>query len=105
MFFLQSTSIYVNAPILNYDVLASYSHVNPTMVHTLTGLALPIFIIMYRIAGLIRKKRDRATQSLREGTSWRYDELVDLVSEAENIQQDLDTEKRLIDEIIESELA
>lgn len=58
---------------------------------------------MYRIAGLIRKKRDRATQSLREGTSWRYDELVDLVSEAENIQQDLDNEKRLIDEIIESE--
>jgi transcriptional activator protein UGA3 len=57
---------------------------------------------MYRIASLIRKKRERASLSARKGNSWNYDELVDLVSEAEKIQQDLDTEKRLIDEVIES---
>lgn len=73
------------------------------MVHTLTGLSLPIFITMYRIAGLIRKKRDRASQSLREGIAWSYEDLADLVREAEKIQQDLDNEKRLIDEVIESE--
>ena len=75
------------------------------MVHTLTGLSLPIFITMYRIAGLIRKKRDRASQSLREGTAWSMDELTGLVREAEKIQQDLDNEKRLIDEVIESEFS
>jgi hypothetical protein len=64
---------------------------------------LPIFILMYRIAGLIRKKRDRASQSLRDGIAWNYDELVALVNEAEKIQQDLDNEKRLIDDVIESE--
>lgn len=58
---------------------------------------------MYRIAGLIRKKRERASASARKGNAWNYDELVDVVSEAEKIQQDLDTEKRLIDEVIESE--
>ncbi|KAJ9115427.1 hypothetical protein QFC22_005184 [Naganishia vaughanmartiniae] len=96
-----STSIYVNEPILNQEALKSYFRQQPTVINTLTGLAWPIFTTMYRIAGLIRKKRERATASAREGNAWRYDELVDLVSEAEKIQQDLDTEKRLIDEVIE----
>ncbi|KAJ9094982.1 hypothetical protein QFC21_005775 [Naganishia friedmannii] len=98
-----STSIYVNEPILDQAALQSYFRQQPTVINTLTGLAWPVFTTMYRIAGLIRKKRERASASARKGNAWNYDELVDLVSEAEKIQQDLDTEKRLIDEVIESE--
>ncbi|KAJ9102980.1 hypothetical protein QFC19_004537 [Naganishia cerealis] len=97
-----STSIYVNAPVLDQDALQSYFRLKPTVINTLTGLAWPIFTTMYRVAGLIRKKRNRASQSVQDGTTWRYDELMDLVSEAEKIQQDLDSEKRLIDEVIEN---
>lgn len=62
--------------------------------NTLTGVCLPLFIKMYRIARLTKHRRERA---------WGDKGLFDIVADAEELQIELQAEKKRMDELVQGE--
>jgi len=63
--------------------------------NTLTGVCLPLFIKMYRIA--------RLTKLRREATVWGDEDLIDFVTAAEELEVELQAEKKRMDELVQGE--
>lgn len=73
---------------VSYDVLVAHNRAAPETLHTLTGLSLPLFIKMHRIAALIRLRRNQP------GGRWTDEALVDIAQSAEEIENELKEDKR-----------
>ena len=63
--------------------------------NTLTGVCLPLFIKMYRIA--------RLTKHRRETKAWGDEGLIDIVADAEELEVELQAEKKRMDELVQGE--
>jgi len=61
--------------------------------NTLTGACLPLFIKMYRIA--------RLTKQRREARVWADEALVDIVAASEDLELELQAEKRRMDGLVQ----
>jgi len=61
--------------------------------NTLTGACLPLFIKMYRIA--------RLTKQRQEISAWGDEALVDIVAAAEEVELELQAEKRRMDSLVQ----
>ncbi len=70
-----------------------YTELAIDSLHTLCGVGLQCFVIMHKIAGLIRRRRASKEQ-------WSDDILADLVSHAEQLEQDLEDERIRLDVMI-----
>jgi hypothetical protein len=64
--------------------------------NTLTGACLPLFIKMYRIARLTRQRR--------EVSVWGDEALVDIVAASDELELELQGEKKRMDSLVQSEL-
>lgn len=98
----QSTFILREEPIIQYPVLAAYGRLVPSLVHTLTGLSLPLFSIMHRVAVMIRS-RLAITVADGPGGGWSDDGLLDITRDAEGVEEDLRSEKRYMDDLVACE--
>jgi hypothetical protein len=95
----QSTFILRDAPIIEYSVLSAYGRLVPSLVNTLTGLSLPLFAIMHRIAAMIRCRLEVTSgESLSSG--WSDDGLLDITRSAETVEEDLRSEKRHMEDLV-----
>jgi hypothetical protein len=69
------------------------------MVNTLTGLSLPLFAIMHRIAAMIRC-RVEITGGEGASLGWSDDGLLDVTRSAEIIEEDLRQEKKQMEDLV-----
>jgi hypothetical protein len=61
--------------------------------NTLTGVCLPLFIKMYRIARLAKHRR--VTKA------WGDEGLIDIVTDADELEVELQAEKKRMDELVQ----
>ncbi|KAK0758198.1 hypothetical protein N5P37_009500 [Trichoderma harzianum] len=80
-------SLYAQGPAVDPEVSAAYTNTQRGIPHALTGLALPLYCILPRIAKLVN-------QSWAHGNAkWTDQELVEIVSKAENLEATLEKER------------
>lgn len=80
-------SLYAQGPAIDPEVSTAYANTQRGIPHSLTGLALPLYCILPRIAKLVN-------QSWAHGNAkWTDQELVDIVSKAENLEATLEKER------------
>jgi transcriptional activator protein UGA3 len=85
---------------VSYDVLDSYSRTTaPETLHTLTGLSLPLFGKIHRIAALVRQRRTK-----HRSATWSDEALIDIVQSATRLEAELKEEKHRLDALILGEL-
>ena len=77
------------------EILATYTRYSIDSPQTLTGVSLETFRIMYRIADLIRLRREQVT--------WGDDTLADIMKATHEIEEALENEKCRLNELIKSE--
>jgi hypothetical protein len=65
--------------------------------NTLTGACLPLFIKMYRIAQLTKQRRETG--------AWGDEALIDIVAAAEELETELQAEKKRMDELVHGMLS
>jgi len=90
---IQYSRTYTSGPIIPYDTALSYSSRAMEGLNTLTGACLPLFIKMYRIA--------RLTKQRQETSAWGDEALVDIVAAAEEVELELQAEKRRMDSLVQ----
>lgn len=79
--------MYAQGPAVDPEVSAAYTNTQRGIPHALTGLALPLYCILPRIAKLVN-------QSWAHGNAkWTDQELVEIVSKAENLEATLEKER------------
>jgi hypothetical protein len=91
---MQSSFIFLRGPILPYSVVSTFSGPAVENLHTLTGVSLPLFCKMHRIASLARGRRAK------RNVAWSDDELVDVVRSADELEQELKDEKTRMDALV-----
>lgn len=100
----QSTFVFTRGPILPYTVVSAFSRPASDNLHTLTGVSLPLFCKMYRIAALVRQRRSKrsgkASSSASASGAWSDDGLVDMVRSAEELEAELAEEKKRMDALV-----
>jgi transcriptional activator protein UGA3 len=90
----QSTFIFIRKPILQYTGVSAFSRPASDKFHTLTGVSLPLFCKISRIAALVRQRHSK-----RNG-AWSDDDLVDMVRSAEELETELAEDKTRMDALV-----
>ncbi|WRT66087.1 uncharacterized protein IL334_003040 [Kwoniella shivajii] len=86
--------IFTRAPMIPKSIAQKYSRAGLDTLHTLTGVSLPLFSRMHRLAELIRLRRSR------QGKGWSDEHLLDVVKPALQIEAELNEEKTRLDELV-----
>ncbi|WWC61542.1 uncharacterized protein I303_104126 [Kwoniella dejecticola CBS 10117] len=86
--------IFTRAPMVPKSLAQKYSRAGLDTLHTLTGVSLPLFSRMHRLAELIRLRRSR------KGKGWSDEHLLDVVKPALQIEAELNEEKTRLDELV-----
>ncbi|KAL6792268.1 fungal-specific transcription factor domain-containing protein [Trichoderma sp. SZMC 28013] len=80
-------SLYAQGPAIDPEVSTAYANTQRGIPHSLTGLALPLYCILPRIAKLVNQSWAHCN-----GT-WTDQELAEMVSKAENLEGSLEKER------------
>ena len=72
-----------------------YARSHPESLHSLTGVSLPLFSRIHRVAALHRQRRAFGPMAL-----WTDDQLLDHVQAASVIEEELMEDKRHLDRIL-----
>nr|XP_019010670.1 uncharacterized protein I206_03972 [Kwoniella pini CBS 10737]OCF49451.1 hypothetical protein I206_03972 [Kwoniella pini CBS 10737] len=86
--------IFTRAPMVPKSIAQKYSRAGLDTLHTLTGVSLPLFSRMHRLAELIRLRRSRKDKG------WSDEHLLDVVKPALQIEAELNEEKTRLDELV-----
>lgn len=92
----QSSFISTSGPMVSQEVITRYSASASESLHSLTGVSLPVFTKIHRIAALHRQRREHGALDV-----WSDDQLLDLVRAAEEIEGELREEKRRLDAVLQ----
>ncbi|KAH0527359.1 hypothetical protein TsFJ059_002369 [Trichoderma semiorbis] len=80
-------SLYAQGPAINPEVSTAYANTQRGIPHSLTGLALPLYCILPRIAKLVNENWSHCN------SRWTDQELAEIVSKAENLEATLEKER------------
>lgn len=83
---------------VSHAVMSRFSPSASESLHGLTGVSLPLFSKIHRIAALHKQRRDI-------GNEWTDDQLLDLVRTAEAIEAELRDEKRRLGDVLRGKMA
>nr|XP_019046014.1 hypothetical protein I302_04754 [Kwoniella bestiolae CBS 10118]OCF24944.1 hypothetical protein I302_04754 [Kwoniella bestiolae CBS 10118] len=86
--------IFTHAPMIPKSIAQKYSRAGLDTLHTLTGVSLPLFSRMHRLAELIRLRRSRRNKG------WSDEHLLDVVKPALQIEAELNEEKLRLDALV-----
>ncbi|KAK6910371.1 hypothetical protein I203_104403 [Kwoniella mangroviensis CBS 8507] len=86
--------IFTQAPMIPKSIAQKYSRAGLDTLHTLTGVSLPLFSRMHRLAELIRLRRSRRHKG------WSDEHLLDVVKPALQIEAELNEEKIRLDGLV-----
>ncbi|KAL7955106.1 fungal-specific transcription factor domain-containing protein [Trichoderma compactum] len=86
-FSLYGCSLYAQGPAIDPEVSTAYANTQRGIPHALTGLALPLYCILPRIAKLVNQSWAHSS------AIWTDQELVEIVSKAENLEATLEKER------------
>ncbi|KAL7908040.1 fungal-specific transcription factor domain-containing protein [Trichoderma velutinum] len=87
-------SLYSQGPAIDPDISTAYANTQRGIPHSLTGLALPLYCIVPRIAKLVNQSWAHCN------TIWTDQELVEIVSKAENLEATLEKEKMWLETFV-----
>ncbi|KAJ2976518.1 hypothetical protein NQ176_g4911 [Zarea fungicola] len=90
-------SLYAQGPIIDPEVSMAYANTQRGIPHALTGLALPLYCIMPRIAKLVHQSRAH-----KDGV-WADQELAELVSKAEDLEKIIEEERIWLKNLIQNQ--
>ncbi|KAJ4859866.1 fungal specific transcription factor domain-containing protein [Trichoderma breve] len=80
-------SLYAQGPAIDPEVSTAYANTQRGIPHSLTGLALPLYCILPRIAKLVNQSWAQ------RNAIWTDQELAEIVSKAENLEATLEKER------------
>ncbi|KKO96895.1 hypothetical protein THAR02_11004 [Trichoderma harzianum] len=81
-------SLYAQGPAIDPEVSTAYANTQRGIPHSLTGLALPLYCILPRIAKLVNQSWAHSNAII-----WADQELEDIVNKAENLEATLEKER------------
>ncbi|KAK8858953.1 hypothetical protein IAR55_003184 [Kwoniella newhampshirensis] len=83
-----------SAPMVPESIANHHSRTGMETLHTLTGVSLPLFSTMHRVAELVRRRRAK------RGKGWSDEDLLDSVKPALNLEAALTEEKTRLDHLV-----
>lgn len=89
-----SSFAYTRGPMVPYALILKHTQGQLSALHTLTGVNLPVFCKMYRVIKLIQRRRQTSEQS---------DSLLEVLSEAEQLEDELEVERQRVETLVRSE--
>ncbi|KAL7793942.1 fungal-specific transcription factor domain-containing protein [Trichoderma afarasin] len=87
-------SLYAQGPAIDPEVSTAYANTQRGIPHSLTGLALPLYCILPRIAKLVNQSWARSN------AIWTDQELAEIVSKAENLEATLEKERTWLENFV-----
>ncbi|WWD17573.1 hypothetical protein CI109_102014 [Kwoniella shandongensis] len=81
-------------PMVPNSIASHHSSTALETLHTLTGVSLPLFSTMHRVAALVRQRRSR------RGKGWSDEDLLDVVQPALDLEAALTEEKKRLDHLV-----
>ncbi|KAI5460513.1 fungal-specific transcription factor domain-containing protein [Mariannaea sp. PMI_226] len=87
-------SLYTHGPIIDPEISTAYANTQRGIPHALTGLALPLYCIVPRIAKLVHQSRAH-----RSGI-WTDQEIAEIVNEADDLEATLEKERMWLESLI-----
>ncbi|BEJ02047.1 hypothetical protein CcaverHIS631_0607290 [Cutaneotrichosporon cavernicola] len=88
-----SSFAYTRGPMVPYELILKHTQGQLSALHTLTGVNLPVFCMMYRVIKLIQQRRQTREQS---------DALLEVLGSAEQLEDELEAERQRVEALVRS---